>query len=115
MKISIQSILVVLFVLAMSMPVWATGYTGNNLIEFCKKEELSMNFGICFGLMIGLDDGLYIGFGGVKPYCLPANASKGQMRKVLLKYLEEHPEKLHESYAHSIISAFTEAFPCKQK
>jgi hypothetical protein len=36
------------------------------------------------------------------------------MRKIVLSYLDENPEKLHFSAASQVLLALTEAFPCAE-
>lgn len=46
-------------------------------------------------------------------YCIPKGVKQGQGTRVVVKYLETHPEKLHKSAIVLIAFAFEEAFPCK--
>jgi hypothetical protein len=46
-------------------------------------------------------------------YCLPKEATKGQMFLVVKKWMDEHPEELHKSADIIIHKAFLKAFPCK--
>ena len=45
--------------------------------------------------------------------CIPDGVQREQMKKVLLKYLRDHPEKLHEPSAYLTLAAMQEAFPCR--
>lgn len=46
--------------------------------------------------------------------CFPDNAPVLQLARVLVKWLREHPERLHE-YKHILTTdAFTDAFPCQE-
>ena len=46
-------------------------------------------------------------------YCLPpAGIVNDQMVRVVKKYLDEHPEELHQSARILILFALREAFPC---
>jgi hypothetical protein len=46
--------------------------------------------------------------------CLPNGVSIGQMTSVVGKYLKEHPERWNERANILVISALTNAFPCKK-
>lgn len=46
-------------------------------------------------------------------YCLPNNISMHQQILVLLKYLKENPQFLHEPAINLVLNAFSESFPCK--
>jgi hypothetical protein len=47
-------------------------------------------------------------------FCVPKEATFRQVGRVLIKYLEDHPDKLHEHDHFLALMALTEAFPCKQ-
>ena len=48
-----------------------------------------------------------------KPYfCVPTDASDGQLVKVVTKYLNEHPEDQYLSAGGAVANALHEAFPC---
>lgn len=48
-------------------------------------------------------------------FCLPSEATKGQMLMVIRKWMEDHPAELHESASLLIHEAFLKAFPCKAR
>jgi hypothetical protein len=48
-------------------------------------------------------------------YCKPEMVTPKQARGVLLKYLETHPESLHERFEVLFMRAMQEAFPCPSK
>ena len=117
MKTLVQSFIVALFVLVMSMP--AQAITGNKLLEVCEDGEdqsLSTHFqnnAYCAGYITGITDGLrYLDF--ENRFCLPKGVTHGQTQKVVVKYLRENPQRLHEHYVPIILSALKEAFPCKE-
>lgn len=48
-------------------------------------------------------------------FCLPAGGiNNGQAARIVVKYLKEHPEKLHENESVLAIAAFVEAYPCSR-
>jgi hypothetical protein len=47
-------------------------------------------------------------------YCLPPNSKIIQFVRVIVKYLNEHPEKLHNGARMLVMEALNEAFPCKE-
>ena len=47
------------------------------------------------------------------PVCIPDEAPILQLGRVLVKWLREHPEKLHELKGTLTWAAFMDAFPCK--
>jgi Ssp1 endopeptidase immunity protein Rap1a len=46
--------------------------------------------------------------------CFPDNAPILQLARVLVKWLREHPERLHEYKNILTTDAFNDAFPCKE-
>lgn len=47
-------------------------------------------------------------------FCLPRNYAAGELKEVVVKYLNDHPEKLHESRGVVVGVALHNAFPCPQ-
>jgi hypothetical protein len=114
----IQVSVVTLFILSMSVSVEAM--TGNELIEHCDKfgvevtsEDWQQN-AYCMGYIVGVIHGMeYLDF--KKQICIPTkNVKQGQIIKVVIKYLNDNPQRLHEQYTHIIYLAITEAFPCNK-
>ena len=50
--------------------------------------------------------------GAGSPFCIPENVNPAQLARVIVKYLENHPEKLHEEDIVLTVEALTQAFPC---
>jgi len=98
-------------------------YTGNELLNNCNNviagvEGRSHDMfvgGYCLGYVDGIDDALNIlpieNFD--RGYCRPKNVTAGQLVRVVVKYLKNHPEKLHENQFLLTLSALLNAFPCK--
>jgi hypothetical protein len=47
------------------------------------------------------------------PYCTPAPVTMRQYEDILRKYVLDHPDQGHHSITVLMMTAFTEAFPCK--
>jgi hypothetical protein len=47
-----------------------------------------------------------------KPFCRPDNTENGQLVKIVLKYIREHPEDAHQPTGLIVLWAFQRAFPC---
>ena len=50
-----------------------------------------------------------------KNFCLPGGVTPNQTVRVVVKWLQDHPARLHESAIELAISALKENFPCHQK
>jgi len=46
-------------------------------------------------------------------FCIPDEVTETQILRVFLKYLDEHPEKLHYPAVVMLIESVRHAFPCK--
>ena len=51
----------------------------------------------------------------IGPFCIPDKVEKGQTIKVVVRYLETHPEKLHFLPSALVYDALSTAFPCKRE
>jgi hypothetical protein len=47
--------------------------------------------------------------------CIPEEATQDQLAKVVVKYLNDHPERLHEDAFLLVFAAYSDAFPCPKK
>jgi hypothetical protein len=101
--------------------------TGNDILEACTEAMKSGNepqdhwkSGFCWGYINGLTamedfaqflikQDKFASF----PFCFQREMTYGQMVRVVVSYLEEHPETLHRPAAFLVLEAFTEAFPCR--
>lgn len=48
------------------------------------------------------------------PYCMPIGINRGQLVGIVVNYLKGNPESLNASASSSVLTAFSEAFPCTQ-
>jgi len=48
-------------------------------------------------------------------FCFPDGSTKGQYARVLVRFLNDHPERLHEDEGVLVLEAFEQAFPCVAK
>lgn len=87
---------------------------GSKLLGWCEGDSLD-DQGACSGYIAGLFDitGTYKDSGLLDPlYCHPEGVTVSQLKKVVIKGLNERPEKLHEGAAGLVAVAFMKAFPC---
>jgi Rap1a immunity proteins len=86
--------------------------TGNELYKACENEAYSRtndNYlarGICFGIVIGV--------AYYTPSCDPPGVTYGQTLKVVVQYMQQHPEILQKELAVIARDALLRAWPCKQ-
>jgi Rap1a immunity proteins len=46
--------------------------------------------------------------------CLPPGSGRDELIRVFLKYMNDHPEQGHQSFAGVILPALIQAYPCKE-
>jgi hypothetical protein len=90
---------------------------GNQLVSDCKNSETAFGFdeGKCIAFVIGVENGFemaYVVQGIQKPICLPSGVTNGQAVKVVVKFMKNHPEDLHQPAVSLTLKALIEAFPC---
>jgi hypothetical protein len=101
-----------------SVPALAGGFdSGNDLLDDCsaKSGDNPVKAGACLGYVTGVADVLGGGtvIDGIRA-CF-VTATTGQLKDVVLRYLNEHPETRHLVAASLVARALSEAFPCPKK
>ena len=89
-------------------------YTGNQLLEWCEGDT-NIEDHICRGYIVGTYDmtSAHAGWGDIeKDICMPSRANPDQLKKVVIKGLNEQPEELHTVAAGLVYNILYEAFPC---
>jgi hypothetical protein len=66
--------------------------------------------GYCTGIVEAV---LFLPMWGTNLYCTPKGVTVGQGMKVLVKYMNDHPEELHERTMQLAARAFQKAWPCR--
>jgi len=102
-------------------------YDGNEFLSKCSSavklldnEKLSnsemQDAEWCLGYVEGIADGIEIVSETSKSarlYCMAEDVTTGQGVRVFVKWLRDHPEKLHNSGRILVVASFVNAFPCK--
>ena len=82
--------------------------TGNRLFEDCRASNY-FNRGYCGGYVTGIVDTIE----ALQARCVPEESTKGQLADVVIKYLEQNPERRHLEAGSLVPEALNRAFPCK--
>jgi len=100
-------------------------FSGQMLRSWCSEYEATEmrtpNGSYCVGFVGGFSVGWRLAANHLKAplpqryFCVPFEVSPDQEVRVLMKYIREHPERLHESAFLLMGAAFLEAFPCPAK
>jgi len=104
---------------------------GSKLLQNCNSYlkltggssnlKIALGAGLCLGTVRGIIDAgdifdTFTGQTGKSPtsvFCVPEGVSTDQGVRVVIKYLEEHPEDLHQRGTTLTVLALKQAFPCK--
>ncbi|GLS22841.1 hypothetical protein GCM10007874_58610 [Labrys miyagiensis] len=92
--------------------------SANHYYEFCvgfikRDEQNLLPEEYCGGTVNGVAGMFKTGDIGQRfNVCIPEEATTGQEVKVLVKYMDQHPEKLNWDLANVVFEAFREAWPC---
>ena len=113
-----------IILLLISIPTAATvGSTdGNALLSDCtdllrEKSTGTAGSSGCAGTIIGIagTHNIFVNFKNAeKYYCMPDTVDVGQAARVIVKFLNKHPESLHNDGVSLAIRALVLAFPCDQ-
>jgi len=94
--------------------------TGNKLREQCaaaSRSEMSINAGLCIGFINGFWEvaKMLPLSAKINLACWPDGVTPNQIAKIVVKYLDEHPERLHLPAAQLVYDATYAVFPCEEK
>jgi hypothetical protein len=88
-----------------------------NLMDNRSETDDYLGLGYCLGMMQGmtnLNKVYELRLGEKALFCTPESGIKnGQAARIVVKYLMEHPETLHENESFLAVSALKEAYPCQ--
>lgn len=91
-------------------------YSGNEMLSDCRSEDFYERSS-CLGYIAGISgaDDAYTYWGDKKKesICLRDKVTLGQLRLVVINWLEARPEKLDKSADYLVPQALEDAFPCK--
>jgi len=123
-----------IFMIMTAIPAMAVKRTGNDLLVDCanliktesiesvNKEKL-LGIGYCIGLIDGLVTFNYVyeavlereGNSTMVQMCLPQRISTRQSAEIIVKYLQDNPNRLHQSGQALAAQALVTAYPCNQE
>jgi hypothetical protein len=119
-------LLLVVLLCGAIVPLQGVGQTttshndGNSLLPECQQSVEAMdraawkdvhesfNGGFCLGLV----EGVWYASANV---CTGQGVTFGQLQRVVLKFLQDNPEKLNPNDGYLVETALSRAFPCPKK
>jgi hypothetical protein len=91
--------------------------TALNLVDGISTGGDSGDIGFCFGMMQGITfmNGAYgVMLNKKAIFCPPSSGITNiQAARIVVKYLRDHPEELHENEGILAMKAFIAVYPCK--
>jgi hypothetical protein len=79
----------------------------------------AIDLATCNGYVSGVVDGGLVASAGNEngryPLCVPSEVTRLELVRVVLKYGNDHPEKLHWLAGRLVVEALSTAFPCTTK
>jgi hypothetical protein len=102
--------LLVVFVMSTSARAEVNPNSGNWWVEPCKREGSA----ICTGFVAGMVQmNAMLTFVYHRPlWCLPNDVTIGQASKVIVRFLDDHPDQLHRPFVGLATDALITSFPC---
>ena len=69
----------------------------------------------CLSLIRGMDElnNIYRAMNNNVYFCIPDEVTTGQLARIMVKFLEDNPARLHESDTILITHAFIQLYPCR--
>jgi len=91
-----------------------SGVDGSQLLRMCNESDTSMELQFCDAYIVGVRDGVVLATqlrDATQIIETPVEAKQKQLRAVVVKYLNDHPEEHHKPAALLVIFALSKAFP----
>jgi len=89
--------------------------SANFLLPYCHEwldNKKTAMPGVCIGVVTGVLETAPFLEPRVR-FCPPKMATRDQALRVVVKYLDSNPDKLHEVFTGLVIVALQQAWPCK--
>ena len=121
MKIPVVGSLVRVLLIAVALhciavvPAFAEKHTGRDFLIFCASPRLEAEVN-CSVIVDGVVNGYFMANPSPpsSTFCIPATVTVGQLKAVATKYLLQHLELHHRTFADTVVRSMVEAFPCRQ-
>ncbi|MFZ4382868.1 MAG: Rap1a/Tai family immunity protein, partial [Sandarakinorhabdus sp.] len=120
-SVRVETALIIAFLAFSMLSASATaGYfqDGNKLYRVCTAEKGEASYfqdiAFCTGYIAGVIDQIELSSEYTKnssQACTPENATQGQLRDILIKYLRNNPEKRNLAGSTLVVLSMLEAFP----
>jgi hypothetical protein len=102
--------------LAGEQEIVVSGLKGHDLLRLCTSRTGSSELNFCFGYIEGIRDGLVWLAAAQKSkpsVAISERVTKEQLTNVIVKYVNEHPERRDRAAGLLVLIALKQAFPPK--
>lgn len=88
-----------------------SGDSANEVMPGCRDQVSQAGRRVsdaayCLGLVVGIA-------WAHQSICIPVGAQYGQLVRVVVKYIDDRPQRLHEFFPRLALEALSTAWPCK--
>ena len=106
---------------AAAQPTNPNDHSANAVYAGCKafasgqkvaEPQMAMIGNYCAGMLHALT-GITEYLTGGWHSCIPNSSNAAQSARVVVKFLDEHPERMHEDFRALALEAFHQAWPCR--
>jgi hypothetical protein len=86
-------------------------HSGNDFLRVCESPSKPPDLirGACQGYVMGVLEGAIL---GPQSYCPGPDVTSGQTYRIVVKFINDHPEKSDHETRTLIVNAAASAFPC---
>jgi hypothetical protein len=99
-----------------AVPARADHWNASTIYKDCTSAANTVPDLVCTSYLIGVIDGIAAAqinvLKGLLMYCPPRDLTTAQSHLIIIKYLEDHPEKMHLEGGEVAAAAFYDAFAC---
>lgn len=109
----------VLFAAAQGAAAAGFFFTGRELLDFCRAavaDASAAKANTCIGYITGIaaaHEVLLDRSAGPPRWCMPDGAHTDHLARIVVSYLQAHPERLQRAAGPLIADAFVQALPCR--
>lgn len=82
--------------------------SGAELLAYCESATVTSTGTWCLGYVLGV----WHMMAPEHRVCPTPSVTSGQLRRVVVKYLHDHPGRLHRQPADLVLEALDKSFPC---
>jgi len=93
----------------------AAFFSAGDVLSNCESESVA-RINECSAYLAGVLDttSVWVSWGRMQNViCTQTGINQTQIRKIFIKYANQHPEVLHLDAAGMVLNAFRQAFPCE--